>query len=274
MRSFDTTPKKSRPRSAYRWTANVMILIGLAAFPTAVFKGVADANIYNSPFDVIDSVEDGGKGFLPIVIDPNSELGISAAPTLTSGDGGAAIGDEDLLEVMNVIRSSQKMTQSGGVSEILIPDRIVIPSINLDTRILLADYKEIPFWGKVYKQWTAPNAQAVGWHYDSATLGQLGNTVLNGHHNIYGEVFRYLADLEQGSIIYLYSGDKVFSYVVAQVDILPEKYQSVEQRVDNAKWTLPSEDERITLISCWPYESNTHRVIVVAIPTELEGEAP
>jgi len=251
-----------------------MILIGLVAFPTAVFKGITDANTYNSPFDVIDSIEDGGKGFLPIVIDPDSELGISAAPTLSSGEMVAAVGEDELREVMDVIRSSQYKGTVGAVDNILIPDRIVIPSINVDSRILLADFKEIPFWGKVYKQWTAPNANAAGWHYDSATLGQPGNTVLNGHHNIYGEVFRYLADLEQGSIIYLYSGDKVFSYVVAQVDILPEKYQSVEQRVDNAKWTLPSEDERITLISCWPYESNTHRVIVVAIPIELEGEAP
>jgi LPXTG-site transpeptidase (sortase) family protein len=29
---------------------------------------------------------------------------------------------------------------------------------------------------------------------------------------------------------------------------------------------MPSTDERLTLITCWPYETNTHRLIIVALP--------
>jgi sortase A len=202
------------------------------------------------------------------------ELGLRAAPTLSTEELGAQMSDDELTEVMDVIRSSQNQVAGAEDTEIFIPDRIVIPSINLDAPILLGDFKDIPFWGKVYKQWTAPNANAVGWHYDSATLGNPGNTVLNGHHNIYGEVYRYLSEVKPGGIIYLYSGDKGFSYIVGLVEIIPEKYQSVEDRLDNARWTFPSEDERITLISCWPYEGNTHRVVVVAVPIELDGPLP
>ena len=37
-----------------------------------------------------------------------------------------------------------------------------------------------------------PDFFAAGWHTDSTPPGFPGNTVLNGHHNIYGEVFRDL----------------------------------------------------------------------------------
>jgi sortase A len=52
--------------------------------------------------------------------------------------------------------------------------------------------------------------------------------------------------------------------------ILPEKYEQLDVRMNNAQWILPSVDERLTLISCWPYESNTHRLIIVARPIARE----
>ena len=42
-----------------------------------------------------------------------------------------------------------------------------------------------------------------------------------------GEVFRYLGEINSGSIIYLYSGEQVFSYIVVKIDIIPEKYQVI-----------------------------------------------
>ncbi len=37
-------------------------------------------------------------------------------------------------------------------------------------------------------------------------------------------------------------------------------------RIANAKYIQPTEDERITLVTCWPYTNNTHRLIIVARP--------
>jgi sortase A len=48
--------------------------------------------------------------------------------------------------------------------------------------------------------------------------------------------------------------------------ILPERDMDMDTRMENARWILPSTDERLTLITCWPAESNTHRLIVVAQP--------
>ncbi len=48
--------------------------------------------------------------------------------------------------------------------------------------------------------------------------------------------------------------------------ILPDRGQPDEVRRENARWIQPTEDERITLTTCWPYTSNTHRLIIVAKP--------
>jgi sortase A len=45
-----------------------------------------------------------------------------------------------------------------------------------------------------------------------------------------------------------------------------ERGEPVEARRQNARWMNPTEDERLTMITCWPYTSNTHRLIVVAKP--------
>ena len=53
-----------------------------------------------------------------------------------------------------------------------------------------------------------------------------------------------------------------------------ERFAKPEQRVENAGWVLPTDDERLTLITCWPYESNTHRLVLVAKPVAELSLAP
>ena len=146
------------------------------------------------------------------------------------------------------------------------PVRIAISSIDLDAPIVPAeiDFKNIA--GKEYMQWFVPDEFASGWHSTSAKLGETGNTVLNGHHNTFGEVFKSLVDVNEGDIIEVDSETSRFSYQITNKMILPEKYEQLDVRMNNAQWILPSIDERLTLISCWPYESNTHRLIIVARP--------
>jgi LPXTG-site transpeptidase (sortase) family protein len=151
-----------------------------------------------------------------------------------------------------------------------VPLRLVIPAIELDAPVVQAETYTVKVQGEQFQQWLAPNYQAVGWHADSAQLGGTGNTVLNGHNNIYGEVFRFLTDLSVGDTILVYGQDTVYQYQITNHMILPEKYQQLDVRMNNAQWILPSQDERLTLITCWPYESNTHRLIIVAKPISQE----
>ncbi|MBN2045956.1 MAG: sortase [Anaerolineales bacterium] len=147
-----------------------------------------------------------------------------------------------------------------------VPKYITIPVIGLNAEIGYSGVRNVEVDGEMYKQWISPNDE-VGWHYDSAVLGEIGNTVLNGHHNIFGEVFRDLHKVQKGDEIILQSEKGNYHYVVVATMILPERFESKEVRLQNAKWIQTSKDERVTLITCWPYESNTHRVIVVAFPT-------
>lgn len=152
------------------------------------------------------------------------------------------------------------------VLEPAIPTRIIIPNIGLDAPVELAASQKVQIAGNVYYQWLSPDKFAAGWHTNSAYLGIKGNTVINGHHNIFGKVFENLVNLNIGEPIQVFGEDKVFQYIVVNKMILEERDVAVEQRLENARWLARSEDERLTLITCWPPDSNTHRLIIVAIP--------
>ncbi|MCJ7624057.1 MAG: sortase [Anaerolineaceae bacterium] len=150
------------------------------------------------------------------------------------------------------------------------PRYIYIPSIVLEAPIipavsakaLIGDVED----AVEFDQWLAPDEFAVGWHSDSAPLGEVGNTVLNGHHNAFDRVFRNLAYLQEGDVIQVYGGGEWYNYVVVNKMVLPEWGVSLEKRLDNARWIMPSDDERLTLVTCWPEQSNSHRLIIVAVP--------
>jgi sortase A len=154
------------------------------------------------------------------------------------------------------------------------PTRIVIPKIGVDAEVVEVGWKLVNQTGEMVSVWeTADNA--AGFHKTSAYPGNPGNTVLSGHHNIKGEVFRYLVDLEPGDEVILYAEGREYRYTVEDNFILQEKGVSAEQRHLNAQWIAPTEDERLTLVTCWPYWTNTHRVIVVAKPVEsIQSSVP
>lgn len=151
-----------------------------------------------------------------------------------------------------------------------VPSRLVIPEIELDAPISAIGLAAIEYEGETYYQWQVPNDFVAGWHNDSAPLGQTGNTILNGHHNVYGEVFRNLIYLEEGDNIIIYDDEKEHDYEVVEKVVVAERGQPLEVRLENARWIQPTNDERITLLTCWPYDDNSHRLIIVAKPIKEE----
>ncbi len=147
------------------------------------------------------------------------------------------------------------------------PTRVVIPAIDLDSEVVPVGWKQIVQNGKLASVWEVAE-YAAGWHQNSALPGEVGNVVLSGHHNVKGEVFRYIVDLNPGDTITLYADDRPYTYTVESRFVLRDKGQSAEKRRENARWIGSFPDERLTLVTCWPYTSNTHRVIVVAKPTD------
>jgi sortase A len=146
------------------------------------------------------------------------------------------------------------------------PTRIVAPAIKLDAKVVPVGWKTVVQDGKAVSVWEVAE-YAAGWHKNSSLPGGGENIVISGHHNIKGEVFRYLVDLNPGDTITLYADNRPYTYTVEARFVVLDKGVSEEKRLENARWIGPFPDERLTLVTCWPYTNNTHRVIVVAKPT-------
>jgi LPXTG-site transpeptidase (sortase) family protein len=142
------------------------------------------------------------------------------------------------------------------------PTRLVIPDIGLDKAIVPVGLKEVETNGQTYLQWSTDD-NLVGWHNLTVPLGQVGNTVLNGHSDIYAKVFQNLNQVEIGAEIMAFSGEQLYRYRVTAKLLVREKGASVEERLANAQLIMPTQDERLTLITC-AQPGATHRLIVIA----------
>ena len=125
------------------------------------------------------------------------------------------------------------------------PTRIVIPAIGVDAPVVEGDG-----WEELKK--------GVGHHIGSANPGERGNMVLSGHNDIFGEVFRDLDKLQPGDEIVVYAGDEPHRYRVKAKRIVEPTDVSVME---------PTTEPVLTLITCYPYLIDTHRLVVIA---ELE----
>ncbi|MBN1217831.1 MAG: sortase [Anaerolineae bacterium] len=170
------------------------------------------------------------------------------------------------LVVVEDDASTQIEFESPGADVITSPPtRIVAESISLDAPVVETGWQEVVQDGVATNVWVVVD-YAAGWHENSALPGQGGNIVLSGHHNIKGEVFRYIVDLEVGDVVSLYVGDQRYDYAVNDKFIVKDKGEPESVRRANARWIGPFNEERLTLVTCWPYNNNTHRVIVIARP--------
>lgn len=186
----------------------------------------------------------------------------TAEDTLTLADNPLVMADELDGEPADVAASEPVSNIETGSSL----TRIVAESIGMDAKVVPVGWEKIIQNTEEVTVWSVAS-NAAGWHNNSLLPGQGGNVVLSGHHNVDGEVFRYIVDLEPGAIVTLYNQDgEDFNYAVEDKFIVKDKGEPDAVRQANARWIGPFNDERLTLVTCWPYTNNTHRVIVIAKP--------
>jgi len=147
------------------------------------------------------------------------------------------------------------------------PVHLAIPSIGLDAPIVPVTPTLQRLGEQEIKVWPVPDFKAVGWQVGSARPGSGSNIVLNGHNTTHGEVFRALYRIPVGALIELTDAQgKSYTYRVNEIHLVPERDASPEQRLENARFILPTPDERLTLVTCHPYGSTRYRLIVIARP--------
>jgi sortase A len=124
--------------------------------------------------------------------------------------------------------------------------RIIIPAIGVDAPVVLAPLPP--------NDWEHLKKGAA--HYiATANPGERGNAVIAAHNDIYGEIFRYLPDLKVGDEVEIQTQSKSFTYIVQQTRIVEPTEVSVMD---------PTSTPVLTLISCYPYRIDTHRIVVIA----------
>jgi len=107
--------------------------------------------------------------------------------------------------------------------------------------------------------------QGVDWEALKLGIGQVqngttptsanGNVVLAAHNDIYGELFRYLDQLEPGDQFQIQTQNKLYNYTITGWDI----YEPTDIHVMN-----PRNKPGATLISCYPYQVSSQRIVVFA----------
>ena len=155
----------------------------------------------------------------------------------------------------------------------VLPSRVTIPAIKVNTPVIELGWStKKTATGAIFSEWEVA-AYAAGWHKNSALPDEPGNVVMSGHNNILGSVFRELDRLKRGDEITVYVGKRAFKYSVEEVLIVPERNATLAQRKVNAQYIEPTEDNRLTLVSCWPRNDNSHRIIVIANPVAEQHTA-
>jgi len=90
----------------------------------------------------------------------------------------------------------------------------------------------------------------------SAGFGQRGLSMISGHDDEYGQIFKNLGAVRPGNAVVVTKGPHIYRYIVTSVRVVtPDDVAML-----NATYTQPT----LALISCTPYMVDTHRVVVIA----------
>jgi len=120
--------------------------------------------------------------------------------------------------------------------------RIQIPALNVDAPIVQGDG-----WEQLKK--------GVAQHLGTPNPGEVGNMVFSAHNDVYGEIFRYLDQLQPGDEILVYTHKRQYTYEVSGTQIVEPTQVEVMAATSNPTTTL---------ISCYPYLKDKQRIVVFA----------
>jgi LPXTG-site transpeptidase (sortase) family protein len=147
--------------------------------------------------------------------------------------------------------------------------RLTIPSIGVDSEVVEVGWHVETLNGQPVTIWDVAK-YAVGHHHASGNPGEENNIVLAGHSGGFGAIFRDLIQLQPGDEVVLYGDNQQYLYVVEEILLLQEINVPMEERLRNAQYMAHAEEERVTLITCWPVPIYDKRIIVLARPYQAE----
>jgi sortase A len=120
--------------------------------------------------------------------------------------------------------------------------RIQIPAIGIDAPVVQGDG-----WEQLKK--------GVAQHIGTPNPGSKGNLILSAHNDVFGEIFRDLDKLKPGDQVIMFTNQRTFTYIIRQTQIVePTQVEVMAQ----------TQEQVVTLISCYPYLVDKQRIVVSA----------
>jgi sortase A len=123
-----------------------------------------------------------------------------------------------------------------------LANRIQIPNLNVDAPVVQGDG-----WDELKK--------GVGQKLGTANPGEKGVIVLSAYNDVYGELFRYLDQLQSDDKIILFSADSKYSYSVESHEIVSSQ---------NLNLVFDPNKSNLVLTSQYPYLQDNQWIIVYA----------
>jgi len=193
----------------------------------------------------------------PGAVEPPVASVLEATPSATVSAPLPVLTGTGILGILNKVPREQDSSP---------PVKLTIPSVKIDSRVVPVTWEMIPSKnGELKSEWKVADF-AVGHHAGSANPGQVGNVVLSGHVDYKGQVFKELHNVKRGDEVIMHTEKGQYLYVVSDIVLVLEEGASEEQKRRNAAYMNPTPDPTLTMITCWPYGIDTHRLIVIARP--------
>ncbi len=255
-----TKPQSESKRGKLMWN-RFLLLIEMGATVGLIFLFV---NLFQSLQAVNDTTANiqaqyqatANAKIIPPTATPVIDISAIVLPvghTVTVSNDVVVSYDVNLDEVPGQYRDQYRVMMMQAPSSIAPdpqgPVRLKIPAIGVDNAVVTGDNLQALALG-------------VGHHIGSKNPGERGNMVLSAHNDISGEIFKDLDKLKPGDPIIVSTTTKDYTYVVQ------DQGQGVGHVIVKPTdvWVMDSQgdDQRVTLISCYPYRVDTKRIVVFA----------
>jgi LPXTG-site transpeptidase (sortase) family protein len=232
-----------RQKSKRKTASQILILAGLT-----IVIAAAAIELYNYPWRSIKGNEQDESSLpdpTPIVLEDKDRDVVVVVDTslpMTAGTVGEPAESEILPGDENQSAAPVYVLTQTGI--------LKIPKLSVSQNILEGSGYQMNY--------------GVGHVTGTAGLGQAGNCCIAGHRP---HPFRYLDTLVSGDSVIVKVGETVYTYTVYEsFDVLPDE-----------TWVLgdvAGQDYVLTLITCTPYMVSSHRLIVRASLTDINGMSP
>lgn len=222
------------------------LIMEASNYPWGILFGTATQNAETiaDPAPIILDKED--KDVIVTAASPSPEIS-AADPSPTEA---AAASDTSPSAAADLPGNEEDTEKAPAVSKYVILGTFKIPVLGVSQNLLEGAGKEMKY--------------GVGHLPTTAAVGQKGNCAIAGHRPY---PFRYLDQIKTGDNIVIKTGGHTYTYsVFDSLTVLPTEV-----------WVLNNvqgEDYTLTIITCTPYMVSSHRLIIRARLTIIDGITP